>query len=64
MGLTCGADLWTNEVLLGIEHFAFTANNITYAAFGDVVQYWNFFPTETGIIDASAHRQPMAAIYN
>ena len=32
------------EVLLGIDTFALTANNITYAAFGDAMQYWNFFP--------------------
>ena len=32
------------EVLLAIDTFALTANNITYAAFGDAMQYWNFFP--------------------
>lgn len=38
----------TNRVVLRIEHFALTANNITYAAFGDAMQYWNFFPAEAG----------------
>lgn len=33
-----------NEVLLAIEKFALTANNITYAVFGEAMQYWNFFP--------------------
>jgi hypothetical protein len=33
------------EVLLGIEQFALTANNLTYAAFGDAMRYWEFFPT-------------------
>ena len=33
------------EVRLSIQRFAFTANNITYAAFGDAMNYWNFFPT-------------------
>jgi hypothetical protein len=33
------------EVRLGIESFALTANNITYAAFGDAMNYWQFFPT-------------------
>jgi hypothetical protein len=28
-----------------IESFALTANNITYAAFGDAMHYWDFFPT-------------------
>lgn len=32
------------EVLLAIDKFAFTANNVTYAVFGDAMQYWNFFP--------------------
>ncbi len=32
------------EVRLRVEHFALTANNITYAVFGDAMQYWNFFP--------------------
>lgn len=32
------------QVLLQIEHFAFTANNITYAAVGDRMRYWEFFP--------------------
>lgn len=33
------------EVLLKIERCALTTNNITYAAFGDSMQYWQFFPT-------------------
>lgn len=33
------------EVLLRIDLCAITTNNITYAAFGDSMQYWNFFPT-------------------
>lgn len=34
------------DVLLAIDKFAITANNVTYAAFGDMMQYWNFFPAE------------------
>jgi Protein of unknown function (DUF2855) len=34
------------EVLLKIKRFALTTNNITYAAFGDILQYWQFFPTD------------------
>lgn len=33
-----------NEVLVEVDRFAFTANNITYAAMGDQLQYWQFFP--------------------
>ncbi|HEX8956681.1 MAG TPA: DUF2855 family protein, partial [Burkholderiaceae bacterium] len=34
-----------DEVILKIERAAITTNNITYAAFGDAMQYWDFFPT-------------------
>ena len=33
------------EARLRIERFALTANNITYAAFGEAMHYWDFFPT-------------------
>ena len=36
------------DVLLAIDKFAMTANNVTYAAFGDTMQYWNFFPASDG----------------
>ncbi len=37
--------LGEGEVILKIERVAITTNNITYAAFGDAMQYWDFFPT-------------------
>ena len=33
------------QARLRIDHFALTANNITYAAFGEAMKYWQFFPT-------------------
>jgi len=33
------------EVLLKINKFSFTANNISYGATGDALKYWEFFPT-------------------
>ena len=36
------------SVRFHIERFALTANNITYAAFGDALGYWDFFPAEGG----------------
>lgn len=36
------------EALLKVDHFSFTANNITYAAFGDAMKYWDFFPAKEG----------------
>ncbi|MEM1155943.1 MAG: DUF2855 family protein [Pseudomonadota bacterium] len=32
------------EIRLKVELFAFTANNLTYAAAGDMLGYWTFFP--------------------
>jgi hypothetical protein len=100
------------QVRLAIKRFSLTANNVTYAVFGDMMAYWNFFPSgadgfgrvpvwgfanvvesacaevpvgtrvygyfamsETlvvtpvkvspmGFMDATEHRQPMAAAYN
>lgn len=54
------------EVLLDIDHFAFTANNITYAALGARFKYWDFFPVEKpwgripvwGFADVAASRHP------
>jgi NADPH:quinone reductase-like Zn-dependent oxidoreductase len=53
------------EVLVRVEHFALTANNITYGVAGDTIGYWNFFPGEGdygcipvwgfGVIERSAH---------
>jgi hypothetical protein len=32
------------DVRVTIERFALTANNVTYAQFGDMLAYWDFFP--------------------
>jgi hypothetical protein len=40
--------LAAGEVLLAVDCFAFTSNNITYGVFGDAMQYWNFFPAREG----------------
>jgi hypothetical protein len=37
-----------NEVLLQIDRLALTANNISYAASGDALGYWRFFPADDG----------------
>ncbi|MCG8441343.1 MAG: DUF2855 family protein [Caulobacterales bacterium] len=36
------------EVDLAVDQFALTANNITYAAFGEAMRYWEFFPRAEG----------------
>ncbi len=30
--------------ILRVDRFALTSNNVTYAAFGEAMKYWNFFP--------------------
>ena len=35
------------QVRLRVDKFALTSNNITYAAFGDAMNYWKFFPVAT-----------------
>jgi hypothetical protein len=47
------APLADGEARLRIDLFALTANNITYAAFGEAMNYWAFYPTadaDTGCI--------------
>lgn len=39
------AALQPGEALLRVDRVAVTTNNITYAAFGDAMKYWDFFPT-------------------
>lgn len=34
------------EVDLAVERFGLSANNVTYAAFGEAMAYWRFFPAE------------------
>ena len=42
---TANLPLEAGEVRVRIDHFALTSNNITYAAFGEAMNYWQFFPT-------------------
>jgi len=104
--------LQAGQARLELEHFSLTSNNITYAAFGEAMKYWQFFPApdaawgclpvwgfavvaesqadgvaigrrvwgyfpagthlvvqparvgDMGFVDAAAHRQDLAAVYN
>ncbi len=42
---TVDAPLAEGEVRVRIDQFALTSNNITYGAFGEAMNYWQFFPT-------------------
>ncbi|WP_276391759.1 DUF2855 family protein [Eudoraea chungangensis] len=41
-------ELAPNQVLLEIDRFSFTSNNITYGVVGEQLDYWKFFPTHSG----------------
>ena len=38
--------LQPGQVRVRVDRFALTANNITYAAFGDAMHYWDFYPVQ------------------
>jgi uncharacterized protein DUF2855 len=40
--------LGAGQALLSVDAFGLTANNITYAMFGERMSYWDFFPAEQG----------------
>jgi hypothetical protein len=42
------AELADGQALLRVDRFGLTANNITYAVFGEAMSYWEFFPAEDG----------------
>jgi hypothetical protein len=41
-------ELEPGQALLRVRTFGLTANNITYAAMGEAMSYWDFFPVEDG----------------
>jgi hypothetical protein len=41
-------ELEPGQALLRVDTFGLTANNITYAVFGEAMSYWDFFPAEDG----------------
>jgi hypothetical protein len=47
-GAPDGVTLERGGVLLRVDRFAFTANNITYAVMGERMSYWDFFPAPEG----------------
>ena len=40
------ANLKDGDVLVRIDRFAFTSNNVTYGVAGDTIGYWQFFPAQ------------------
>lgn len=60
---TVAPECAAGEVLLEIEAFAVTANNVTYAVVGEQVGYWNFFPAPEswGIVPVWGHAHVVAS---
>jgi len=66
MQLSDAAQLPDGALLIRIDRFAFTANNITYAVLGDRLKYWQLFPASEnfgnipvwGFGDVIASRHP------
>ncbi len=47
-----------DEVMLRVDKFAFTANNISYGIAGDTLGYWRFFPSQgLSATDPSGNKQ-------
>jgi hypothetical protein len=46
--MASAADLPDETLLVKVDRFAFTANNITYAMLGDQLKYWQLFPAPDG----------------
>jgi hypothetical protein len=44
-----GQEIGEGQILLEIDHFSLTANNVTYGAMGDAMSYWNFYPAPDGL---------------
>jgi hypothetical protein len=40
--------LTPGQILVRVDKFAFTANNVTYGTVGDMIGYWGFFPADEG----------------
>lgn len=63
-------DLADGQVLFEIDRFALTSNNISYAAAGDMLNYWGFFPgpdrwgriPAMGFANVAASRHPDVAV--
>ena len=41
-------EIESGQALLRVDTFGLTANNVTYAVFGEAMSYWDFFPAADG----------------
>lgn len=52
-------ELDAGQMRLRVRSFGLTANNVTYAAAGDLIGYWTFFPAPRTVDDVSWGRVPV-----
>ena len=45
---TPAAPLQDGQIRVRVDKFALTSNNITYATFGEAMNYWGFYPADSG----------------
>ena len=48
VGESAPLELEPGQALLRVDTFGLTANNVTYAVFGEAMSYWDFFPAQDG----------------
>jgi len=53
------APLQPGQARLRVHQFALTSNNITYAVFGDMMNYWDFFPANPAADETVWGRVPV-----
>lgn len=53
------AGLQPGQARLRVDKFALTSNNITYAVFGDMMNYWDFFPANPAADEVLWGRVPV-----
>ncbi len=46
--MTVAPPLKNGDILVKVDRFALTANNVTYGVVGEKIGYWNFFPAADG----------------
>ncbi len=53
------AELMPGQARVRVHQFALTSNNITYAVFGDMMNYWDFFPANPAADEVVWGRVPV-----
>jgi len=57
------------DVLVSVDKFGLTANNVSYAVSGKAIGYWGYYPADNNwgkvpVADMAQHRQNLPLFYN